>query len=652
MAERLTLEPEVQKILSYIDRGENILLSGGAGSGKTYSLVQVIKQVIEERPTSKVACMTYTNAAVKQIEERVNHNNLVVSTIHDFLWDNIKHFQQELKDSLVLLINDEESKIKNPENNYINSDYFDSLVDGIQYKEYLKIKEGIISHDELLILANQIFKTQPKLCSILKDKFEFIFIDEFQDTNKNVIEIFLTHLKQSPKKNIIGFFGDAMQSIYDDGIGDLDEYKGPNNEKVKEVKKEQNRRNPQLIISLANKLRTDGLQQTPSIDEKAPNMSSGTIKTGSIKFYHSNIPDVEKVKTVTCWDYNDTKETKILNLTHNLIAPKAGFANLMGIYNGDKIIDFKNRIRKYIKKNSIETDFSEYTFGQVIDFLRNGKTGAELKKVSPTNGMKEFIDLNAELFDYAKSQQYEALSKIYLDKDQLIDDKKQDAEDENKKGSKRDDLINHLFKIQNNITLYKNGQYNEFINTTEYKVSSIEDKITLKKQIEKLIDVGNKNIEVIISKADEFGICKKDDRLNRFIADKRYVYDRVKNLKFSEFQNLYNYLEGYTPFSTQHKTKGAEFKNVLIILNNGNWNDYNFEYLFNPEESLDELNQDRSRNRGKINSHPKILLRTQKIFYVCCTRAKESLAVFFHDPSPSVITKAKEWFGSDNIIQI
>ncbi|MEI6144198.1 MAG: AAA family ATPase, partial [Candidatus Berkelbacteria bacterium] len=43
-----------------IDEKRNFLLSGGAGSGKTFSLVQVIRQIIAENPTSKVACMTYT----------------------------------------------------------------------------------------------------------------------------------------------------------------------------------------------------------------------------------------------------------------------------------------------------------------------------------------------------------------------------------------------------------------------------------------------------------------------------------------------------------------------------------------------------------------------------------------------------------------
>jgi DNA helicase-2/ATP-dependent DNA helicase PcrA len=70
---------EFHQVMEHINNGDNFLLSGGAGSGKTYSLVQIIREVIEKNPTAKVACMTYTNAAVKQIEERVDHNNLNVT---------------------------------------------------------------------------------------------------------------------------------------------------------------------------------------------------------------------------------------------------------------------------------------------------------------------------------------------------------------------------------------------------------------------------------------------------------------------------------------------------------------------------------------------------------------------------------------------
>jgi len=222
-------------------------------------------------------------------------------------------------------------------------------------------------------------------------------------------------------------------------------------------------------------------------------------------------------------------------------------------------------------------------------------------------------------------------------KNDILDDKKQNEDDENKKGSKRDNLIKHLFKIQNNISLYQNKQYNDFLRVTDFKnkITRIEHKRILKENIEALINVGNKTIEEVINDANEKGICLIDDNLEKFKIDNEYLYNRVKNAKFSEFQKLYEYLEGHTPFSTQHKTKGAEFNNVFVILDNGKWNDYNFEYLFT--------------NRIDKES---VLRRTQKIFYVCCTRAKENLAVFYHDPKLGVIAKAKEWFGDENVLSI
>jgi DNA helicase-2/ATP-dependent DNA helicase PcrA len=642
MAEgRLTLEPEVQEIFQCIDAKQNFLLSGGAGSGKTYSLVQVIRQVIEENPTSKVACMTYTNAAVKEIEERVNHRNLNVTTIHDFLWDNIKHFQKELKVALVALANNEEiTAVSIGEVSPVPDDYFDSCEKGIQYKEYLKLKDGIISHDELLIVANYLFEYYPKLSDVVKDKYKFILIDEYQDTDKSVIEIFLTHFKKSKKENIVGFFGDAMQSIYDDKIGNLDEYKGDEAGKVKEIKKVQNRRSPKKVIDLANRLRTDGITQVPSTDKTAPNMLNEKVKEGTIFFFHSTDGDVTKVKQYLTdnhgWDFADAKQTKELNLTHDLIADKAGFRTLMDIYHKDLIISYRDRLKKYIKDNGITTDFSENTFGQVIEILTVGKAGRELNAVKPTAGMQTFINNNPVLYASALNYNYLVFSKTYINKDQLLDDKKQNEDDENKKGSKRDRLIRHLFKIQTNISLYTDGRYNEFLSVTDYRnrIISIEDKKVLKENIENLINVGDKTINEVINDAHEKGICLIDDGLTDFKEKNEYLFSRVKDLKFSEFQKLYEYLEGKTPFSTQHKTKGAEFNNVLVILDNGGWNNYNFENLF------------------LSNGTPSVLGRTQKIFYVCCTRSKENLAVFYYNPNAGVIAKAKEWFGEENVIPL
>ena len=634
---------EFHQIMELINSNKNFLLSGGAGSGKTYSLVQVIKQVITDNPTAKVACITYTNAAVKEIEERVNHKNLNVSTIHDFLWDCIKHFQKELKQSLVSLLNDTDvPQLKIDGLTSVPSDYYNNREESIsiQYKEYLKLKDGIISHDELLILSEYMFRKYWKLCDIVKDKYKFIFIDEYQDTHEVVVKILLEHLSRTTKKYIVGFFGDAMQAIYDNGIGNIDAYKGDGEWHVKEVKKVQNRRNPRAIITLANRLRTDGIIQEASNDISAPNMVDGRLKDGSVLFLYSDNDDISNAEHFLSenygWDFSCANKTKELNLTHNLIADKAGFRTLMDVYDKDLVLAFKKRIKDYIKGNNIMDDFSEKTFEEVVEFLQRGKSGKELNKVQPTPSMQQFIDANRDVYSYALNCNYSQLSKIHIDKDQLLDDKKQSDEDDKKKGSKRDNLIRHLFKIQRNIELYNDKQFNEFLRKTDYpQIRTISDKRTLKNNIEALINVGDKAIEEVINDAHEKHICLIDENLERFKSEKEYVYNRVKSIKYSEFQKLYEYLEGKTPFSTQHKTKGAEFDNVLVVLDNGGWNNYNFESIF--------------VDNGKSET---IKSRSLKIFYVCCTRAKENLAIFYHNPSVNVIAKAREWFGAGNTIKL
>ena len=195
--------------------------------------------------------------------------------------------------------------------------------------------------------------------------------------------------------------------------------------------------------------------------------------------------------------------------------------------------------------------------------------------------------------------------------------RKKDEDDINKKGSKRDDLIKHLYRLQNVIWLYQNNRYNEFLQKTDFKkqLHNVHQKRALKDRIESLILDENKTIGKVIEEASKHKICIKSDSLIRFATDAKYVYDRVMDVPYSEFQALYEYLEGRTPFSTQHKTKGTEFNNVLVVLDNGNWNNYNFESLFT------------------LNGSSSVLDRTQKIFYVCCTRAKEKLAVYYHQPS-------------------
>lgn len=639
------MDQEVEKIIDHIEKGENFLLSGGAGSGKTYSLVQVIREVITRHPSSKIACMTYTNASVHEIERRVDHSNLNVSTIHDFLWDNIKNFQRELKATLIELLNTEDSGISlNGYEGEVPSNFFaqDREPDfAIQYKEYLKLQDGIISHDEVLKLSERMFFKYPKIVSFVKSRYPFVFIDEYQDTNPLIVKILLEYFPKVTKKCIVGFFGDSMQAIYDDGVGNIDSYlitdENPDG-CVYEVQKKQNRRCPLSVITLANFLRLDSLRQEPSTDLNAPNMTvDGHVKEGTILFYYSDEDktDVlkEKLTSEFGWDFSDTRNTKELRLTHNLIANEAGFETLMRIHDSDKIIEYGKRIRDYAKMKGVLDDIKPQILAESIKIL-SSRFPDDKKKWSPTKSQQDFINTNSALYAEALTMPFESIA-CYIDKDQLLDDKSE--EDAGKgTGSKLSPLNLHLHKIEHCIQLYLDKDYNEFMRSTSIKqIVRARQKKELREGITRIISSYNDmTISEVIDLADGLGICVKDDKVNSYIENNPYLWRRIKDVSYKEARNVYDYRMGNKPFSTQHKTKGLEYKNVLVILKS-NWTKYNFESLF--------------YNTGKSVS---IVERTKKLFYVCCTRAKENLVVYYPSASNQVIEGAKTLFGKENVHRI
>ena len=85
----------------------SFLLEAGACAGKTFSLVEALKKVIDEegrklgRNNQQVACITYTNAAVNVITARIDGNKLAtVNTIPAFWWGPIKIFQPALRSEI------------------------------------------------------------------------------------------------------------------------------------------------------------------------------------------------------------------------------------------------------------------------------------------------------------------------------------------------------------------------------------------------------------------------------------------------------------------------------------------------------------------------------------------------------------------------
>ncbi len=93
---------------------------------------------------------------------------------------------------------------------------------------------------------------------------------------------------------------------------------------------------------------------------------------------------------------------------------------------------------------------------------------------------------------------------------------------------------------------------------------------------------------------------------------------RLRDVKYQEIVNLVRFVDGFTPFATQHSVKGAEFENVLVVFGGG-WNHYNWprmlEYMV--------------AGAKPAAAHQKGFNRARNLFYVSVSRPKRRLAVLF-----------------------
>ncbi len=93
----------IDELLLCIDSKQSLIFNAGAGAGKTYALVECLKHVCRQKEkelkyhNQKAICITYTNVAANEIKKRLGNTELIlVSTIHERLWDVIKEYQGEL----------------------------------------------------------------------------------------------------------------------------------------------------------------------------------------------------------------------------------------------------------------------------------------------------------------------------------------------------------------------------------------------------------------------------------------------------------------------------------------------------------------------------------------------------------------------------
>lgn len=233
---------------------ENLMLTACPGSGKTRVIISKLSRVIEEvRGTPRaIVCITYTNAAVNEIEARLrNHiqpgDDLYynICTIHSFCLNFIfRPFCWLMKDYKkgFKVLTPETPEFEQivttilTENHRYNPTFRDfeeftqlrydidgrpvgqvidhgSLTTQIAIAYWKKIREaGFVDFAGIIYYSLLLIKKRPEIISYLSSKFAWILIDEFQDTTDLQVEI-LTHIAKAGQTRFL-LVGDLNQSIF------------------------------------------------------------------------------------------------------------------------------------------------------------------------------------------------------------------------------------------------------------------------------------------------------------------------------------------------------------------------------------------------------------------------------------------------------
>lgn len=272
-----------------------LLILAGAGSGKTRVLTYRIAHLIEDEGVNpwNIMAITFTNKAAGEMRERVDQQvqfgseSIWVSTFHsscvrilrrhiDFLGYDTSFSIYDTDDQKTLLkqilkamqldsklfkeravlsqISNAKNELITPEEFLLNNsgDYHDRKV-GEVYQEYQKrLKQNnALDFDDLIMKTVELLKFDTEVRNFYQEKFQYIMVDEYQDTNTAQFE--LVRLLASGRENLC-VVGDDDQSIYKFRGANI--YNILNFEKhfpnARVIKLEQNYRSTQTILDAAN----------------------------------------------------------------------------------------------------------------------------------------------------------------------------------------------------------------------------------------------------------------------------------------------------------------------------------------------------------------------------------------------------------------
>lgn len=383
--------------VKYID-GSSLVIAG-AGSGKTKVLVSKITYLIEQgcKP-QQILALTFTNKAAREMKERIavqtgeeEASKIWAGTFHS-VFSRILRIESQatgfssnftiydsadqknlLKDIIKQLALDDKiykpaavaSRISNAKNQLLLPDDYalnhqlilsDAAAKMPAIKDIYRIylqrctQAGVMDFDDLLLRTWMLFNEHPDICKKYGDRFKFILVDEYQDTNyaQDRIVWELAHRRQR-----VCVVGDDAQSIYSFRGANIDNILRfqQQYDNVKLFKLEQNYRSTQMIVNAANSLIAKNRRQIP-------------------KTVYSRKEEGEKVHILKA--FSDSEEAgivvqKIVRLHRKENIPYSGFAILYRTNAQSRMLE--NALRKYSLPYCIFGGLSFYQRKEVKDVV-------------------------------------------------------------------------------------------------------------------------------------------------------------------------------------------------------------------------------------------------------------------------------------------
>jgi DNA helicase-2/ATP-dependent DNA helicase PcrA len=330
----------LERMFACLDEGRSFRLEAGAGAGKTYSLEKALRRLIDRRGVEllrrrqQVGCITYTNVAKEEIIRRVEaHPAIRPETIHGFCWSILQDFQSTLRAKLPLLPTWAE-RLEAVGGIGTRRVHYELGYPGVTNDQVT------IRHDDVLSLMIEAL-AMAKFRAVLTARYPVLLIDEYQDTDAGFVDAIKAWFLDRAEGPLIGLFGDHWQKIYGEGCGAVE------HAALQPIDKNANFRSVDPIVEVLNHMRP-ALPQIGSVPGSPgearifhTNAWPGARRTGQGGGHWTGDTSAEAAKAYfehvkqrlagDGWDFAVGK-TKILMLSHSVLAREQGYSSIPPIY--------------------------------------------------------------------------------------------------------------------------------------------------------------------------------------------------------------------------------------------------------------------------------------------------------------------------------